>query len=487
MTGPTLQRGSSVSRLADTVLAGGYCIGCGACAAAAPDAFRMQLDDAGRWQARLNAEDRSCDVPVNAVCPFGEDGLDEDRLAQEHFDVESLQHHPGIGYYSSIWAGHASDVYRSVGSSGGLASWFAAELLERGSVDAVAHALPVEGEDGLLFRYGVSRTTEDLLAGSKSHYHSVEMSDVLRQMRSEGGRYLVVGVPCFIKAVRNLCAQDPELDARVRFTAAIFCGHMKSTAYAKLLGWQMGVEPTRLRGISFREKLLDRPADKYGTRVWNDVQESVTRPASEMPATNWGLGYFKFQACDFCDDISGETADIAFGDAWLPRFTEDPKGTSLVVVRRQELADLLEERRLDGTVELEPVTAEAAMTSQDANFRHRREGLAYRLAVARAAGRWTPPKRVAPFKAHLPRRDRQRFDLRTALSASSHQAFCRALVADDLETFVDEMSPLVRRYDEIMRPHLPTLVARRIRRWATASRRRRGFFNRSGVRWSGDR
>ena len=34
---------------------------------------------------------------------------------------------------------------------------------------------------------------------------------------------------------------------------------------------------------------------------------------------DWGMGIFKLGACDYCDDIVGETADISFGDAWLRR------------------------------------------------------------------------------------------------------------------------------------------------------------------------
>ena len=39
----------------------------------------------------------------------------------------------------------------------------------------------------------------------------------------------------------------------------------------------------------------------------------------------WEYGYFKYKACDFCDDIFAECADITVGDAWLSRYKKDGK------------------------------------------------------------------------------------------------------------------------------------------------------------------
>ena len=36
-------------------------------------------------------------------------------------------------------------------------------------------------------------------------------------------------------------------------------------------------------------------------------------------------------ACEFCDDVVGETADMSVGDAWLPGYVSDWRGTSVVV------------------------------------------------------------------------------------------------------------------------------------------------------------
>ena len=70
----------------------------------------------------------------------------------------------------------------------------------------------------------------------------------------------------------------------------------------------------------------------------------------ETPGTNWGLGFFKYEACDYCDDIFAETADIAVGDAWLKDYTQDALGNSVVVVRNDQIRVIMEDGLKSGSV-----------------------------------------------------------------------------------------------------------------------------------------
>jgi coenzyme F420 hydrogenase subunit beta len=471
-----LTASGSAERLTQTVIDGGFCIGCGVCATAAPDAFRMAMDGVGRWQAEpLPAGGIANDISVTSICPFGEGSPSEDELAGTFLETNRLRYDTAMGYFAALWAGHAPDEYRDVSSSGGLATWFACRLLDMGEVDAVAHVLPTSADGEPLFAYGISRTSDEVRAGGKSHYQSVEMSKVLMQMRETPGRFLVIGVPCFIEALRNLTRFDEAARSSVAYSAAIFCGHMKSSGYGELLGWQMGVPPADLKAISFREKLMDRPADQYGTKVTDKDGRTTTAPVRQLPAADWGLGFFKFKACDYCDDISGETADISFGDVWLPEYTADPRGTSFVIVRRPELARLFTASAESGELSLEPLTRDQGLRSQDANFRQRREGLAYRIDKARKQGTWVPPKRVVAMSRHLTRAERRRFDIRAELSAESHAAFRSAKEAGDLAVFDQRLAPLVETYRRLTSRRLVNAAFRRLRRSATQRRRQRGF------------
>ena len=61
------------------------------------------------------------------------------------------------------------------------------------------------------------------------------MSGVLEEIRTSPGRYAVVGIPCFIKAVHLARAADPILRERIVYTLGLVCGHMKSARFAESL------------------------------------------------------------------------------------------------------------------------------------------------------------------------------------------------------------------------------------------------------------
>src|SRR3546814_9904024 len=64
-----------------------------------------------------------------------------------------------IGRYEAAYVGYAvEENFRSLGSSGGMVSWVAAELLRTGLVDGVAHVIAANPEeDQCFFRYQISR------------------------------------------------------------------------------------------------------------------------------------------------------------------------------------------------------------------------------------------------------------------------------------------------------------------------------------------
>jgi hypothetical protein len=69
-------------------------------------------------------------------------------------------------------------------------------------------------------------------------------------------------------------------------------------------------------------------------------------------------------------------------------------GTNVVVVRNPILAEILEEGVKSNSLSLDEVGAKTIIQSQDANYRHRRTGLSYRLYLMEKQGKWHPPKRV---------------------------------------------------------------------------------------------
>jgi coenzyme F420-reducing hydrogenase beta subunit len=296
------------------------------------------------------------------------------------------------------------------------------------------------------------------------------MSGILTEMLRRPGRYAVVGIPCFIKALRLACRESVVLKECVSFTVGIVCGHLKSTAFAEMFAWQCGVAPTDLRGIDFRTKLPGRPAFSYAVTVSGrrDTHPiAITKPTSELFGSNWGHGFFKYKACDFCDDVVGETADISVGDAWLPEYVSDSAGTNVVVVRSPALNAILAEAVGQGRLHLDSIPVEQVVASQAGGFRHRRDGLAYRLFVEDQAGRWRPAKRVYPSVNHLSAKLREIYALRYELGQASHAAFAVAKTKQDFSIFQQTMRPLTERYNRHYRRPLILRILGKFKRTLT--------------------
>ena len=411
----------------DTVKSG-LCFGSGACAASfARPEIRMELDRYGQLKPRgPKAWLRGRDGEFSRICPFSPMARDEDDLAAEHFP-SAKDRHPLLGRFEAAYVGHvAEDEYRVNGSSGGMVTWVAAELLRRGLVDGVAHVKESDDPqtEGRLFHYTLSRDLQALQAGAKSRYYPVELSGVLRSMRDIPGRYAVVGIPCFIKAVRLSCADDPVLKERVAFTLGLFCGHMKSARMAESFAWQMEEDISCVRQLDYRVKTPDRPANWYRAQLTLANGETRARDWWHLADGDWGAGFFQNSACNFCDDVVAETADIAFGDAWKEPYSSDGRGTNVVLVRSRMLLDLLREGMGTNRIALSPVDADFVVATQAAGFRQRREGLSFRLTWPRLGLR--PRKRVQA-DSHRPTSQRKMiYVMRYGISFWSHRVFLAA-------------------------------------------------------------
>lgn len=413
------------------VVANGHCIGCGACAHVEPGVNGMQLDAHGRYVPQWHTPPATTPL-ADVVCPFSNSARDEDAIGRSLYgngtEKACQNHDRRLGFYQQVWVGHAADEgnFRMAGSSGGLTNWLLAELLRTGTVDAVIGVGELDSEPGgTLFGYQRIERAEDLHRLAKSKYYPITLDQVLGEVAASDQRHAFVGVPCFVKTMRLLCEQDAQLARRVPVCLSVVCGHLKSTAFAQSLGWQLGVAPERLSGFDFRVKIEDEPANRYGV----EARSPETRQRAQvfdLQGTDWGLGYFKYKACDYCDDIAGETADVTLGDAWLPDVSGDWRGHNIVIVRDPTIETLLQQANEERRISLRHATADDFVQSQAANYRHRHDGLAYRLHRDDAIGAWRPNKRITPSITGLTPARQRALDMRCRLRDLSHNAFAQA-------------------------------------------------------------
>jgi len=403
------------------IVRSGLCIGCGSCAAMQRDAT-MEWDKHGflkphgppAWYETPSDE-------FSRQCPFSPHAPNEDAIAWERFAAAANQD-PRLGRFEAAYVGHAAEhPFRSMGSSGGLTSWVAAELLGTGAVDAIAHVSPADRQEtSRHFRYCVSRNIDELMAGAKSRYYPIDLTGVIDEIRATPGRYAVIGIPCFIKAIHLLRRIDPFVRARVTHTLGLFCGHMKSADFVESFAWQLGTEIGKVRAVDYRIKDEKRPANWYRAHLELENGTTAAQDWWHLADGDWGAGFLQNPACDWCDDVVAETADVSFGDAWVEPYSSDGRGTNVVIVRTKALKRLIEQGRASGRLHLEEVDADFIVRTQAAGLRHRRDGLAYRLSWRR---RGLKPRKRVDASSDLPLRRKLVYRARYAIARWSTPIF----------------------------------------------------------------
>ena len=298
----------------------------------------MHLNDYGEYEPDFSSVNPSSinyqTEEIESLCPFLSPELNENVLAKSRFE-SGAKHHDKIGYHVEAYAGKVNEQsFRKNGTSGGMGTWIGSELLRLGLIDGVIHAKPVQSPnpEGPFCTYEISRTPEEIQSGAKTRYHVMEVSQVVQQVKQNEGKYLFIGVPCICKAIRRLQRVDIELDERIAFVVSLVCGHFKSVHWTLSLAWAAGVKPDELDSFQYRTKDKGIPARAY---VFEASPKSGATPVRHDSATvaggKFNAGAMMLNACNYCDDVVGETADLTIGDAWIPRFETDSLGTNCLL------------------------------------------------------------------------------------------------------------------------------------------------------------
>ncbi len=391
------------------------CCGCGVCAAICPaGALEMRLAADGQWRPVVAGECRDCGLCA-VVCPFHDEApsvLDRFLESPEESDL-------GGGEGVRSWVGWATDAsLRWRASSGGLATLALLHLLERGEIDCALVVTPTLRSKHPLFKAVLARDPQSILAGAGSKYYPVEFSSPLRQLATEGPGAAVVGLPCHCRAIRSALEAVPALRRSVRFLFGLTCGHLVTTVFTDVL---VAASSRNLREgdrLDYRSKSPDRPSSNFAFVVMRGGEPA----GREVPMTEsvfgamWWARAFVPRACDFCPDVFAECADATFMDAWLPEYSGEPAGTSLVVARTGAAVSLLEGLALEGKAELRPVAARDVVASQQGAVKFKRGWLLPRASFLAQRGVAVPgslrdnlvevPGRLSARFAHFERNRR---------------------------------------------------------------------------------
>lgn len=310
-------------------------------------------------------------------CPFNPDDSvnNEDGLSEEFF-VETTHKDLQIGKYEQLYVGYANE-YRETSSSGGIATYIFEKLLK----DRVVDHLFVVKEIGGTYQYQWIEDWQKIKQISKTRYIPVTLAQLFKEIMRKDGKVAVSGVACFVKAIRLKQHYQPELKEKIPFVIGIICGGLKSRFFTDYLAQKSGIEGSYTKQ-EYRIKDPSSTASDYSFGAFDtkDPKPKFHQMKMRTVGDMWGTGLFKSNACDFCDDVTTELADISLGDAWLNPYTKDGLGTSVIIARTALAEEIIQKGITSGELSCEVLSLSLLKQSQAGSFKHRQLGMKYRLA-----------------------------------------------------------------------------------------------------------
>lgn len=385
------------SKMINTVVENGMCTGCGLCSAQCTDgAIEMKINKYGFYTANVVGV-CNCNGKCIKVCPFNPNPDSSLRTEDEISTIfleKANKYHRKIGRYINTYAGYSVEN-RLTSSSGGIATYVLVELMKRGDIK---HVISVKGGAEAHYEYAISSSVDELSRATKTKYYPVTLASVLQQLKELDGKVAIVGVACFIKAIRLAQAQDDTYKNKIGFLIGIICGGVKSSFFAEYLSSKAGVAFDEFSAPEFRIKDVHSAASDYSFGCLDRFKNLKTikmRTVGDM----WGTGLFKANACDYCDDVTTELADLSLGDAWLEPYTKDGRGTNVIVTRSSIAEQIIQSGMEKGDLIIDELPENEFLASQQGSFNHRHDGLGFRMKSSQNKGRIIPPKRFG--QAHI--------------------------------------------------------------------------------------
>ena len=364
----------------DFVVNPNMCIGCGMCVPVCPTkSLEMAWSDEG-FKVPVKVNDCDSSGECITVCPFNpfpEEAVKTETEIADIFLKDETESHPRIGKYNGLYAGY-SESHRITSSSGGTATYIFENLFKQNIVQHVISVKQSNTKDAH-YEFAISSSLNDILSASKTKYFPVSMDTALLRIKELEGKVAITGVACFVKAIRLAQYKDVELKEKISFIVGIICGGVKSRFFTEYLAEKSSVNKNDYEKPQFRIKNHKSTAGDYSFGCVSSSTKEEKSIRMKTVGDMWGTGLFKANACDFCDDVTTELADISLGDAWMPPYLKDGKGTNVIVTRSLLAKKIIEEGVIKKELVIDRISLESFLKSQKGSFNHRQRALGFRM------------------------------------------------------------------------------------------------------------
>lgn len=311
----------------------GLCTGCGFCAGICPTgAIGFSWDDFGDYVPKVSQEKCINCQKCLKICPgkevnfgqFGKTLSQDSNFADKVFLIRTKD----------------KTAYSAASSGGGVRS-LASFLLEKKLVSGVLMigenkkiAFPFFAPSVIYLKPGEIRKS-----GARSRYLPAPLGTILSQV-DKSKRYLLVGLPCQIHALRKLQQTDPQWQKIIPYAFGLLCGGTPTIRGTEYLLKSWGIDLKEAESIDYRGG--DFPGGVYvtlkdGTKV---KVKAAGRSSKSLKETLVGevfmSNFFLRRRCLSCLDYLNNFSDIAFGDPWIKSWRQKSEGVTVAFLRTKK-------------------------------------------------------------------------------------------------------------------------------------------------------
>lgn len=346
------------------------CLGCGVC-----------TDNCNKGALKMVVSPKGLNVPVIdkqlcnncGVCYHycvGK-GIQLNGISKKIFaEEDSIQHDEKIGYYQKCYFGYCNDLdVRVHCASGGMVSGLLIYMLEKGIIDGTV-VTGFREDNPMRPRTYIARTKDEILNGKSSKYCVVSFDGIIRELKSANGRYIIVGLPCHIQAIRTCADGQPKLKERILGYFAIYCSLTKNLLSQDYLISRYKINKTSLKSFSYRDDGC------MGSMKFCDNKGGTIKKVNFIDYYKPLHAFFNSERCTLCIDHYGELADMCFGDVKKDEDLEETPGESSFITRTRFFESVVQKAISDGYIHAEEISGEFLNSRQNYLRRHKKgEGI----------------------------------------------------------------------------------------------------------------
>lgn len=282
------------------VVENGLCIGCGLCAAMAPERWRMAMTAEGRLRPAPHApEDPAADGAILAACPGA---VVEAEARGTHDDAL-------WGSYTTMteaWAGDPGTRFRA--ASGGVLSALGVHLLRSGAARFILHCA-ADPARPMRTSWVMSDTPAEVIARAGSRYGPSDTLAGLEIALARNEAFAVIAKPCDANALRARAKTDPRIDRLIVAVLVMVCGGASDLGKSSAVLAEHDLTEPELSLFRYRG---------YGNPGCTRIETRDGRTFEKTYAEMWAdeAGWRIQSRCKICPDAIGEAADVAVCDIW---------------------------------------------------------------------------------------------------------------------------------------------------------------------------